>query len=132
MKSLVEFIKESIVVESEEKTITFDFTGIDNAEETVKSLAEYSDIVSVEDNKVTVKLTADNVANVEPVQDIIQQAVQAERAGSKSTNDEQYAQKVSSLEKKVAELGEAIDAIENPDDKDDKGGKKDDKKEGEE
>lgn len=136
MKSLVEFIKESIVVESEDKTITFDFTGIENAEETLKSLGEYSDVVTVEDNKVTVTLNADNIEKVGSVQDIIQQAVQHERAGEKSTNDEQYAQKVGALEKKVAEMNDAIDAIENPDDGDDKDGKKEDgksegKKEGE-
>lgn len=129
MKSLVEFIKESIVVESESKSITFDFSGVDNAEETVKSLGEYSDIVTIDGNKVTVNLTSDNVSDIEPVQDIIQQTVQGERSGSKSTNDEQYAQKISALEKKIAELNDAIDAIENPDDEDDKkDSKTDDKK----
>lgn len=131
MKSLVEFIKESIVVESKDKTIVFDFSGIENAEETLKSLSEYSDVATVEDNKVTVTLNADNIEKVGSVQDIIQQAVQHERAGEKSTNDEQYAQKVGALEKKVAEMNDAIDAIENPDGDDNKDGKSDNKKEGE-
>ena len=131
MKSLVEFIKESIVVESKDKTIVFDFSGIENAEETLKSLSEYSDVVTVEDNKVTVTLNADNIEKVGSVQDIIQQAVQHERAGEKSTNDEQYAQKVGALEKKVAEMNDAINAIENPDGDDNKDGKSDNKKEDE-
>ena len=131
MKSLVEFIKESIVVESKDKTIVFDFSGIENAEETLKSLSEYSDVATVEDNKVTVTLNADNIEKVGSVQDIIQQAVQHERSGEKSTNDEQYAQKVGALEKKVAEMNDAIDAIENPDCDDNKDCKSDNKKEGE-
>lgn len=131
MKSLVEFIKESIVVESKDKTIVFDFSGIENAEETLKSLSEYSDVATVEDNKVTVTLNADNIEKIGSVQDIIQQAVQHERAGEKSTNDEQYAQKVAALEKKVAEMNDAIDAIENPDGDDNKDGKSDNKKEDE-
>lgn len=131
MKSLVEFIKESIVVESKDKTIVFDFSGIENAEETLKSLSDYSDVATVEDNKVTVTLNADNIEKIGSVQDIIQQAVQHERAGEKSTNDEQYAQKVAALEKKVAEMNDAIDAIENPDDDDNKDGKSDNKKEDE-
>lgn len=131
MKSLVEFIKESIVVESKDKTIVFDFSGIENAEETLKSLSDYSDVATVEDNKVTVTLNADNIEKVGSVQDIIQQAVQHERAGEKSTNDEQYAQKVAALEKKVAEMNDAIDAIENPDGDDNKDGKSDNKKEDE-
>ena len=131
MKSLVEFIKESIVVESKDKTIVFDFSGIENAEETLKSLSDYSDVATVEDNKVTVTLNADNIEKIGSVQDIIQQAVQHERAGEKSTNDEQYAQKVAALEKKVAEMNDAIDAIENPDGDDNKDGKSDNKKEDE-
>lgn len=131
MKSLVEFIKESIVVESKDKTIVFDFSGIENAEETLKSLEEYSDVATIEDNKVTVTLNADNIEKVGSVQDIIQQAVQHERAGEKSTNDEQYAQKVGALEKKVAEMNDAIDAIENPDGDDNKDDKSDNKKEDE-
>ena len=131
MKSLVEFIKESIVVESKDKTIVFDFSGIENAEETLKSLSEYSDVATIEDNKVTVTLNPDNIEKVGSVQDIIQQAVQHERAGEKSTNDEQYAQKVGALEKKVAEMNDAIDAIENPDGDDNKDDKSDNKKEDE-
>ena len=110
MKSLTEYIKENFIVEEENKTqsVTFNFDGIDSAEETVKSLSDM-EYVSVDGNKVTVTITADNCDKLDTVQDILQQSIQLERAGTKSTNNEQYSQKVSVLEKQLAKFKDALD-----------------------
>lgn len=131
MKSLTEYIKENFIVEEEDKTqsITFNFDGIDNAEETVKSLSDM-EYVSVDGNKVTVTVTPDNCDKLDVVQDILQQSIQLERAGTKSTNDEQYSQKVSALEKQLAKFNDALDEFCDCDceDEDCKKCKKDDEK----
>lgn len=112
MKSLTEYIKENFIVEEENKTqsVTFNFDGIDNAEETVKSLSDM-EYVSVDGNKVTVTVTSDNCDKLDTVQDILQQAIQLERAGTKSTNNEQYSQKVSALEKQLAKFNDTLDGF---------------------
>lgn len=131
MKSLTEYIKENFIVEKEDKTqsVTFNFDGIDNAEETVKSLSDM-EYVSVDGNKVTVTVTSDNCDKLDAVQDILQQAIQLERAGTKSTNNEQYSQKVSALEKQLAKFNDALDEFCDCDceDEDCKKCKKDDEK----
>jgi len=114
MKHLQEFISEAIeVVEASEesKSFTFDFTDIENGEETVKSLEEKEN-VSIEDQKVTVTIKKD--VNIDTVQDILQQAIQVARKSQKSINDESYAQKTAKLEKTLGEMNDFIDKVENP------------------
>lgn len=114
MKRLQEFISEAIeVVEASEesKSFTFDFTDIENGEETVKSL-ENREGVTVDGNKVTVEIKKD--ANITNVQDILQQAIQILRKSQKSINDETYAQKTAKLEKTLGEMNDFIDKVENP------------------
>lgn len=122
MKHLQDYIIEQAQVNeaAESKSIVFDFTDLENAEDTLKSLEE-KDGVTVEDNKLTVEVTADNVDKLDTVQDILQQYSDTLRKSQKRSSDEQYAQKTISFEKKVGELNDAIDAIKNPDDN---GGKK--------
>jgi uncharacterized protein YukE len=119
MKHLEDFINESIIVENEEskKTITFDFTDLENAEETIDSLKE-KDGVSVDDKKVTVEVTSDNVDKLGSIQDILQQFAETIRGSQKRSSDEQYAQKTKSFAEKVNELNDAIDEIKNPKDED--------------
>ena len=114
MKHLQEYISEAIeVVEASEesKSFTFDFTDMENGEETVKSLADREG-VTVDGNKVTVEIKKD--ANVTNVQDILQQAIQILRKSQKSVNDETYAQKTAKLEKTLGEMNDFIDKVENP------------------
>lgn len=114
MKRLQEFISEAIeVVEASEesKSFTFDFTGLENGEETVKSL-ENREGVTVDGTKVTVEIKKD--ANVTNAQDILQQAIQTLRKSQKSVNDETYAQKTAKLEKTLGEMNDFIDKVENP------------------
>ena len=128
MKSLQEFINEqaevnvNITEAKDSKEITFDFTDLENGEETLKSL-EDKEGCTVEDNKLTVKITSDNVDKLDTVQDILQQYSDTIRSSQKRSSDEQYAQKTIKFEKKVGEFNDAIDEISNP--KDDKDGKDD-------
>lgn len=119
MKSLRDFIVEKMVVEVNDttKTIAFNFDGIDNCEETLKSLEGYDDYISIDDNTVTVTISEKTFAKIAPVKDILEQAIKAERNGSRSTNDEQYAQKVKKLETRLSELNEVIDSFMNDDSK---------------
>lgn len=120
MKSLQDFIIESNEINEGKDTasITFDFTDLENAEETIDSLKD-KEGVSIEDKKVTVTINKDNVAKLDSVQDILQQYSDTIRNSTKRTNDEQYAQKTKSFAEKVGELNDAIDEISNPNDDED-------------
>ena len=115
MKSLQEFVTEQMTVEANEesKDFTFDFTGVENGEETVKSL-ENRENVSIEDQKVTVTIKKD--VNIETVQDILQQAIQTARKSASSINNEQMGQKTAKLEKTLGEMNDFIDKVNNPED----------------
>lgn len=121
MKSLQDFIIESGEINEGKDTasITFDFTDLENAKETIESIQD-KEGVEVDDQKVTVTINKDNVAKLDSVQDILQQYSETIRNSTKRTNDEQYAQKTKSFAEKVGELNDAIDEISNPNDDEDK------------
>ena len=125
MKHLQDYINEAVKINEsmESKTITFDFTDLENSEETIKSLDGHEGI-SIDGQKVTLSITKNNVDNIETIQDILQQYCQTIRNSQKVSSDEQYAQKTVSFEKKIGEMNDAIDEISSNDDDDD-----DDKKE---
>ena len=127
MKHLLDYINEAVKINEgiESKTITFDFTDLENGEETVKSLDGQTGI-SVDGLKVTLSITKDNVDSIGTAQDILQQYCSTIRRSQKVSSNEQYAQKTVSFEKKVGEMNDAIDEITNPDDEEDDN---DDKKE---
>lgn len=120
MKHLLDYINEAVKINEgiESKTITFDFTDLENGEETVKSLDGQTGI-SVDGLKVTLSITKDNVDSIGTAQDILQQYCSTIRRSQKVSSNEQYAQKTVSFEKKVGEMNDAIDEIANPDDEDD-------------
>lgn len=114
MKSLQEYVNEHVNEAQEaSKDFVFNFADIENGEETVKSL-ENRQNVTIEDQKVTVTIKKD--VNIDTVQDILQQAIQAARKSQKSINDEQYAQKTAKLEKTLGEMNDFIDEVNNPED----------------
>lgn len=117
MKHLQDYINEAVKISEgiESKTITFDFTDLENGEETVKSLDGQTGI-SVDGLKVTLSITKDNVDSIGTAQDILQQYCSTIRRSQKVSSNEQYAQKTVSFEKKVGEMNDAIDEITNPDD----------------
>ena len=120
MKHLQDYINEAVKINEgiESKTITFDFTDLENGEETVKSLDGQTGI-SVDGLKVTLSITKDNVDSIGTAQDILQQYCQTIRNSQKVSSDEQYAQKTVSFEKKINEMNDAIDEISSTDDDDD-------------
>lgn len=120
MKHLQDYINEAVKINEamESKTITFDFTDLENAEETIKSLDGHEGI-SIDGQKVTLSITKNNVDNIETIQDILQQYCQTIRNSQKVSSDEQYAQKTVSFEKKTNEMNDAIDEISSTDDDDD-------------
>ena len=114
MKSLQEYVNEHVnEAQEDSKDFVFNFEGIENGEDTVKSL-ENRENVTVEDQKVTVTIKKD--VNIDTVQDILQQAIQTVRKSQKSINDEQYAQKTAKLEKTLGEMNNFIDEVNNPED----------------
>ena len=120
MKHLQDYINEAVKINEsmESKTITFDFTDLENSEETIKSLDGHEGI-SIDGQKVTLSITKNNVDNIETIQDILQQYCQTIRNSQKVSSDEQYAQKTVSFEKKIGEMNDAIDEISSTDDDDD-------------
>ena len=125
MKHLQDYIIEQAQVNegASSKSITFDFTDLENGKETIDSLKD-KEGVTVDGDKLTIEITSDNVDKLGTVQDILQQFCQTVRNSQKRSADEQYAQKTVEFEKKIDELNDALDEIANPDDKDDKDGKK--------
>lgn len=125
MKHLQDYIIEQAQINegASSKSITFDFTDLENGKETIDSLKD-KEGVTADGDKLTVEITSDNVDKLGTVQDILQQFCQTVRNSQKRSADEQYAQKTVEFEKKIGELNDALDEIANPDDKDDKDGKK--------
>ena len=117
MKHLQDYINEAVKINEgiESKTITFDFTDLENGEETVKSLDGQTGI-SVDGLKVTLSITKDNVDSIGTAQDILQQYCSTIRRSQKVSSNEQYALKTVSFEKKVGEMNDGIDESTNPDD----------------
>ena len=129
MKSLQDFIIENVEIEesaSESKTITFNFDGLENAEDTLK-LFEDKEGCTVEDNKLIITLSEETKGKLNSAKDILQKFTDTIRNSSKRSSDEQYAQKTKSFEDKLNEFKDALDELENPEENDNN----DDKKEGE-
>ena len=118
MKSLRDFILESSAdANVGSKTFTFDFTGLENAEETVKSL-ENEDCVTVDGTKATLKIEKDG--KYDTAVDILQQTIQSLRNSSKAKATEEYGQKTKKLEVTLGEVHDFIDIIESSEDTEEK------------
>lgn len=135
MKNLYEYVQESletiIINEGQSKSFTFNFNGIIDSEDFIKSLEE-QEYVTIDGEKVTVNVTDENKDKLETVIDLLQQFIDKSRKDTKNASDETYAQKTKSLEDKLGEMHTFIDSLEpednEEDDKKDKEGcDKDDK-----
>ena len=126
MKSLVEFIKESKEEKPSSKTLTFNFNGIDNVDEIIKTLSE-DETLNIDGNKVTLTINADNIDDIQTPLQKLENVIKAERKGTHSSNNEQYSQLVSSLERTLKEAKDFIAELTTPeeDKKDDDDDKKD-------
>ena len=123
MKSLVEFIKESKDENKISKTLTFNFNGIDNVEDIIKTLSE-DETLNIGDNKVTLTINADNIDDIQTSLDKLEKVIKSERDGTHSSNNEQYSQLVSALERTLKEAKDFITELTTPEE-----GGDDDKKE---
>lgn len=126
MKSLSEYIKESMLNEAETSDIKFNLDGMENVDELIKNVQNFQS-VSVVDKEITI-LGESNIDELKKVYDIIKKYSDKERSSQKRSSDEQYAQKTSQLEAKVKEFEEMINKLETPEPEE----KLDDKKEDEE
>ena len=74
MKHLQDYIIEQAQVNegASSKSITFDFTDLENGKETIDSLKD-KEGVTADGDKLTVEITSDNVDKLGTVQDILQQ-----------------------------------------------------------
>ena len=115
MKSLKDFINEQLN-ESNANSISFNFSDIENADSILKTL-EDNEFVTINDKTVTISVNSNNVNKIGAVKDIIEQAIKAERNSSRSTNDEQYAQKIKGLESKLKEFENVIATFQADDSK---------------
>ena len=114
MKNLKDYILENVQLNEAAayKVFTFDFTDLEQGEETLKSF-EDREGCEIEGQKLTVKVTDKNVDKMDSVQDILQQYAETLRKSTKNSSDEQYAQKTSKFAKQVGEFNDALDEIEN-------------------
>lgn len=122
MKTLYDYVAEQLEITEAaetEKTVIFNFADLENAEDTLKSF-EDKEGCTVEDNKLTVKVNADNFNKLDTVQDILQQFCKTIRNSQKVASDEQYAQKTKSFEDKLNEFNKAIADFETTEKDDDK------------
>lgn len=126
MKSLSEYIKESMLNEAETSDIKFNLDGMENVDELIKNVQNFQS-VSVVDKEITI-LGESNIDELKKVYDIIKKYSDKERSSQKRSSDEQYAQKTSQFEAKVKEFEEMINKLETPEPEE----KLDDKKEDEE
>lgn len=130
MKSLKQFLLESKITESCDdcKTMTFNFAGMDNAEDVLKQLGEIENC-TVEDDKVTINVCKD-CPNTKKAYEILKAYSDAQRNSQHRSSDEQYAQKTVAFEKNVTEMNDFMNeepVEEEPSKEEDE--KKDDKKE---
>ena len=118
MKNLTTFINEkralnnkTIKESNDSKEITFNFTDLENAKETIESLEKMDNVTKKSDNELTVTVTSDNVDKLDTVVDILQQYAETLRHSSKRSSSETYAQKTIAFAKSVASLNDAIDEL---------------------
>lgn len=114
MKSLSEFILEKCSGKTcESKTFIFNFDGIDEIDDTLKSF-DSDEYCEVDGKKVTVNVTKDNANKLANVYDTLANAITGLRSSQKRASDEQYAQKTAKLEREVNALNSYIKEITNP------------------
>ena len=91
-------------------SVTFNFSGVDGVEDLFNSLEDMEYVyVDKDKSTVTVTISNDNCDKLETPMDILQQTIQLERNSTKTTNNEQYAQKIKALEKSLEKVFDTID-----------------------
>lgn len=114
MKSLFECLQESLVVESSDTVLRFEFGDLDKKDETIKSIEDIASKNSIYtekvDNGIKIKVNDSNKDKLDSIQDILQQYV------DKMKDDDKADQ--SSVEKLAGQLNKLTDFIESEEDND--------------
>lgn len=125
MKTLKDYITESIsskkaVKEAEPikpQQVELNFDGLDDGDKIKKDIiaASTENGIAYEDNdkKLSLTINANDVEKYEEIVNILTDFCKKIRKSSKRTNDELYAQKTKSFEKKVNKIKEILDNTED-------------------
>lgn len=119
MKSLVETLNESLNInESKEKMFRFEFSDLEHADETIKSIEDLANKNSVYSEKIDggikIKANDSNKDKLDSIQDVLQQYVQKMQDDDKANQDD-----VKSLANQLNKLSDFIDSEDDDDDKED-------------
>lgn len=137
MKSLSEFLKESMQVnEGEQKgSFEFNFKDLPNAEDTMKSLEDMCTdkgiSFKIDDTKFKLSLPddiADNKDKVSGIQDVLQQYSDINRKDQKNSSDDSFAQKTKAFMLTVKAMNEFIDRVEDDEENKEEDNKKEEDK----
>ena len=128
MKSLQNFITEAqddtdikkVKKEQTEdaKTVVLDFTGINGADDLVKTVDGETGI-TVDGTKITVDATKDNANDISDVLDTIKKTYIAAKKVEKTTNSESFSAKVKKIGKGLSALYDYVDKVTTDDTDDD-------------
>ncbi len=116
MKSLMESLQDSLKInESKEKMLRFDFSDLDKADETIKSIEDLGQKNGIYTEKIDggikIKATDSNRDKLESIQDVLQEYVQGMQ-----DNDKADQEKVEALGKQIEKFNKFIDEEDDEDD----------------
>lgn len=113
MKSLVELLNESLIVESEQM-LRFEFSDLEHADETIKSIEDISNKNDIYSEKISggikIKVNDSNRDKLDSIQDVLQQYVQKMQDDDKADEN-----KVKKLADQLNKLNDFIDDGDNED-----------------
>lgn len=127
MRSLLEYLNRKINVtenadtdldlnedkKESSKSFTFNFEGLDNVEETLKSLAEY-DCCSVDGEKLTITISQDKSECNDKALELLRDYYKTMHGSIKRSSNESFAQKLVKFANVLNEIDEFIDKLNNP------------------
>lgn len=113
MKSLVELLNESLIVESEQM-LRFEFGDLEHADETIKSIEDISNKNDIYSEKISggikIKVNDSNRDKLDSIQDVLQQYVQKMQDDDKADENK--------VKKLADQLNKLNDFIDDEDDED--------------
>jgi len=121
MKTLVEYIKEAAEEKSvpSSKTFTFNFKGLEGAEDTLKSAQEIAEEcgveVEVEEEKIKVTVKKESVADADKLFELLQDFIHARRNDEAARREESYAEKTRKLEELLGDWRDYVDDADEDD-----------------
>lgn len=117
MKTLVDFLKESVDDKEKQKsvpstkTFSFNFTGLEGVDDFLKSLTDLGDSVEVEDEKVKVTVSKEDTGASEGAFELLQDFIELRNKDQKNASDESYAVKTHKLMDTLNDWREYVDDV---------------------